>query len=150
MYDAHPDWQAERQLSLEEFQGKMLMVCKTPEDFRVNVTDTVDEQDNHFAQIVKLHYEYLKRYHKAKICEFASVFRLEESVSSSECRTAKLRVVQWVVNDILMRPITENQQVSTTDTQEVDCEVRSCLDDITKKVIDDVEDEKLAQWADSL
>jgi hypothetical protein len=169
MYDAHPDWQSNQQLSLEEFQGKMVMVCKTPDDFRVNVTEPVDEQNNHFVQIVKLHYESLRNHDKAKICEFAVVFRLEERASSPESdrRSKRRKVVTWLANDIINRHRTEEHQVSTTDTQDVDCqvhnclddiittlesdaEVRSCLNDIITNVIHDDEVEELEQFGDSL
>ena len=91
MYNGSPDWQVDtlrksvQQLSLSEFKAKMLMVCRTPDCPRVYVAEAVDtgeDGDNHFAQIMKLHYEYLRQKNdKAMLAEFVRTYPIEEDAA---------------------------------------------------------------------
>jgi hypothetical protein len=151
MHAAHPDWQAQRRLSVEEFQGFMLMVCRVPDFPRVNVSAPVDEQDSAFTQIVKLHYEYLRNHDKARICEFAAVFPVEtrpvERAASpeSERTTKRPRLETVLADDIEDADCQEGSRlehiISAIDS---DAEVRNYLNDAV--VADDID----TQDADSM
>jgi hypothetical protein len=153
MHAAHPDWQAQRRLSLEEFQGFTLMVCRVPDFPRVNVSAPVDEQDSAFTQIVKLHYEYLSNHDKARICEFAAVFPLEtrpvERAASPESeRAAKRRRLDSAIDsDAEVRNYLNDAGVDI-DTQDADSmdEIISALD----SVINDVSMQEIISALDSV
>ena len=161
MYDAHPNWQAQHKLSLQEFQGKMLMVCRTPNFPCVDVGEAVDEeQDNHVVQIVKLHYEYLQQKNdEAMLAEFVCMYPIvEDAVSRAKCRKVQFAAdavqvaadaKQVAANAIVMLdpPVQDDADAIT---QAIDVVVLGWLHDIITEAVHDEEVAELEQFGDSL
>jgi hypothetical protein len=135
MHAAHPDWQAEHMLSRTEFQEFILMVCRVPDFPRVNVLAPIHEQDSAFAQIVKLHYEYLRNHDKASISLFAAVFPLEirpvERAASPESERAakRPRLETGLADDIQVEAQEGSSLENIVSAIDSDAEVRNYLND---------------------